>query len=131
MKGAKAMRRIVLLAIGTVMAAALAGCGGGAAPTGQPTEVTLMLDWVPNVNHTGIFVAQSQGYFADEGLAVNIAQPGEVYAEQAVASEAADFGVSFQDQVTIARSDGVPLVSIDRKSTRLNSSHQLISYAVF
>lgn len=106
------MRRIVLLAIGTVMAAALAGCGGGAAPTGQPTEVTLMLDWVPNVNHTGIFVAQSQGYFADEGLAVNIVQPGEVYAEQAVASEAADFGVSFQEQVTIARSDGVPLVSI-------------------
>jgi ABC-type nitrate/sulfonate/bicarbonate transport system substrate-binding protein len=74
--------------------------------------VTLMLDWVPNTNHTGFFVAQSQGYFADEGLQVNIVQPGEVYAEQAVAGGAADFGVSFQEQVTLARGDGVPLVSI-------------------
>src|SRR5438552_10573515 len=30
-----------------------------------------------------------------------------------------------------ARIVGFPLVSSDRKSTRLNSSHQIISYAVF
>lgn len=75
-------------------------------------EVTLMLDWVPNVNHTGIFVAQAEGYFEEAGLDVEIVQPGEVYAEQAVASGAADFGISFQEQVTIARADGVPLLSI-------------------
>jgi ABC-type nitrate/sulfonate/bicarbonate transport system substrate-binding protein len=71
-----------------------------------------MLDWVPNTNHTGLFVAQHQGYFTDEGLQVEIVQPGEVYAEQAVAGGAADFGVSFQEQVTLARADEVPLVSI-------------------
>jgi ABC-type nitrate/sulfonate/bicarbonate transport system substrate-binding protein len=87
----------------------------GCAPTATPsalTPVTLMLDWVPNTNHTGLFVAQHEGYFADEGLEVEIVQPGEVYAEQAVAGGAADFGVSFQEQVTMARADGVPLVSI-------------------
>lgn len=77
-----------------------------------PTQVTLMLDWVPNTNHTGIFVAQSEGYFEDAGLIVEIVQPGEVFAEQAVAGGAADFGVSFQEQVTLARADDVPLVSI-------------------
>jgi ABC-type nitrate/sulfonate/bicarbonate transport system substrate-binding protein len=71
-----------------------------------------MLDWVPNTNHTGFFVAQQEGYFAEEGLQVEIVQPGEVYAEQAVAGGAADFGVSFQEQVTLARADEVPLVSI-------------------
>jgi ABC-type nitrate/sulfonate/bicarbonate transport system substrate-binding protein len=76
------------------------------------TEVTLMLDWVPNTNHTGIFVAQEQGYFDDAGLIVEIIQPGEVYAEQAVASGAADFGISFQEYVTLSRADGVPIVSI-------------------
>jgi ABC-type nitrate/sulfonate/bicarbonate transport system substrate-binding protein len=75
-------------------------------------EVTLMLDWVPNTNHTGIFVAQDQGYFTDAGLEVAIIEPGEVYAEQAVSGGAAEFGISFQEQVTIARADGVPLVSI-------------------
>jgi ABC-type nitrate/sulfonate/bicarbonate transport system substrate-binding protein len=82
------------------------------APT-TPNKVTVMLDWVPNVNHTGLFVAQQNGYFAEQGLEVTIVQPGEVFAEQAVAGGAADFGVSFQEQVTLARAnDGVPLVAI-------------------
>ena len=76
------------------------------------TPVTLMLDWVPNTNHTGIFVAQQKGYFKDAGLDVKIIQPGEVYPEAAVASGAADFGISFQEQVTLARADKIPLVSI-------------------
>jgi ABC-type nitrate/sulfonate/bicarbonate transport system substrate-binding protein len=92
----------------TALFCVLAAC----APA-TPNTVTLMLDWVPNVNHTGLFVAQKNGYFAEQGLEVNIVQPGEVYAEQAVASGAADFGVSFQEQVTLARAnDGVPLVSL-------------------
>jgi ABC-type nitrate/sulfonate/bicarbonate transport system substrate-binding protein len=77
-----------------------------------PTSIKMMLDWVPNTNHTGLFVAQANGYFEDEDLQVEIIQPGEVYAEQAVASGAADFGVSFQEQITLARANDVPIVSI-------------------
>ncbi len=88
----------------------LTACGRSA--PSSLTPVTLMLDWVPNTNHTGIFVAQSRGYFAEAGLQVNIIQPGEVYAEQAVAGGSADFGVSFQEQISLARADGNPLVSI-------------------
>ncbi len=71
-----------------------------------------MLDWVPNTNHTGIYVAQANGYFRDAGLNVTIIEPGEVYAEHTVAAGVADFGVSFQEQVTLARADEVPIVSI-------------------
>lgn len=74
--------------------------------------MTLMLDWVPNTNHTGIFVAASKGYFEEAGLDVTIVQPGEVYAEAAVAGDQADFGISFQETVTMARADDVPIVSI-------------------
>ncbi len=59
--------------------------------------MTLMLDWVPNTNHTGIFVARDKGYFAEAGLDVEIVEPGEVYPEAAVAGGAADFGISFQE----------------------------------
>jgi len=90
----------------------LAGCTPSAETEPTLRPVTLMLDWVPNTNHTGFFVAEQEGYFADEGLQVEIIQPGEVYAEQAVASGAADFGVSFQEQVTLARGVDVPIVSI-------------------
>lgn len=92
----------------------LYGCAQTPSPT-EPielTEVTFMLDWVPNTNHSGIFVAQAQGYFQQRGLDVEIVQPGEVFAEQAVAGGAADIGISFQEQVTLARADDIPLVSI-------------------
>ncbi len=97
---------IALLAIGLVAGA----CGSPADEELIP--VTLMLDWVPNTNHTGIFVAEAKGYFEEAGLAVEIIQPGEVYPEAAVASGVTDFGISFQEMVTLARADDVPIVSI-------------------
>ncbi len=97
-----------------VLTLILAGCAGQSDAPPSPTlqDVTLMLDWVPNTNHTGIYVAQANDYFGEAGLNVAIIEPGEVYAEHAVAAEAADFGVSFQEQVTLARADDVPIVSI-------------------
>jgi ABC-type nitrate/sulfonate/bicarbonate transport system substrate-binding protein len=89
-----------------------ASCTKGAPQLEDLTNVTLMLDWVPNTNHTGIFVAQANGYFEEAGLDVDIVEPGEVYAEQAVAGGAVDFGISFQEQVTIARAGGIDILSI-------------------
>jgi ABC-type nitrate/sulfonate/bicarbonate transport system substrate-binding protein len=90
---------------------ALAACRP-VAGDGEIKKITMMLDWVPNTNHTGFYVAQANGYFEDTGLQVDIIEPGEVFAEQAVASGVADFGISFQEQVTLARADGAPIVSI-------------------
>ncbi len=103
------MKRFLIWISSLLATAALAGC---AAPAATSNDVVLMLDWVPNVNHTGIFVAEELGYFEEAGLNVEIVQPGEVFAEQAVASGSVDYGISFQEQVTIARADDVPLVSI-------------------
>ena len=86
--------------------------GRNGVPAIQPRKVTLMLDWVPNVNHVGIFAARDRGYFAEAGLAVKIIQPGEVYATAAVASGRADFGIDFQESMTMLRAQNVPLVSI-------------------
>lgn len=74
--------------------------------------ITVMLDWVPNTNHTGLYVAQDQGYFADEGLNVEISTPAEMTAIQIVGTEKAEFGISSQEYVTQARAEGVPVVSI-------------------
>ncbi|NLH07583.1 MAG: ABC transporter substrate-binding protein [Chloroflexi bacterium] len=106
---------IVILALAGALLAACAA-PEDEAPAGEggtPTDVTLMLDWVPNTNHTGIFVAESLGYFEEAGLNVEIVQPGEVLAEQAVSAGAVEFGVSFQEQVTLARAlEGSGIVSI-------------------
>lgn len=76
------------------------------------TPVSFMLEWTPNTNHTGIYVAQEKGYFKEEGLDVDIMLPGEAGTEQLIATEKADFGMSVQEHLSIARDEGMPLVSV-------------------
>jgi ABC-type nitrate/sulfonate/bicarbonate transport system substrate-binding protein len=81
--------------------------------SGELTNVTFGLDWTPNTNHTGVYVAKEQGLYQERGLNVEImqaAQGGTV--EQLVAAGRLDFGVSFQENLTHARLEGLPIVSI-------------------
>ncbi len=75
-------------------------------------EITLSLDWTPNTNHTGLYVAMDQGYYKEAGLEVEIIQPAGGTAEQLVAADQAQFGISYQESVTFARLQGIPIVSI-------------------
>lgn len=75
-------------------------------------EVTMVLDWTPNTNHTGLYVAQEKGYFEEQGLDVEIILPGEAGANQLVASNQAEFGIGAQESLTEARVQDIPIVSI-------------------
>jgi ABC-type nitrate/sulfonate/bicarbonate transport system substrate-binding protein len=86
--------------------------GSGNSASGKLKDVKVVLDWTPNTNHTGLYVAKDQGYYEEAGLNVEIIQPGEGGADQMVASNAVPFGISYQESVTQARTQGVPLVSI-------------------
>ncbi len=105
-------RSITGISLLILIALLAVGCAAPADDSDGLTPVTFMLDWTPNVNHVGIFVADELGMFEAEGLDVEIIQPGEVYAESAVVTGVADYGVSFQEYVTLLRADDVPLVSI-------------------
>ena len=77
----------------------LAGCNSGSgsasdskAASGEKTKITFCLDYTPNTNHTGIYVAQNKGFFADEGLEVEAGQ--------------AQLGVSYQDYLAAAYDAG-------------------------
>ncbi|WP_313073635.1 ABC transporter substrate-binding protein [Lacrimispora sp.] len=65
-------------------------------------KVTFVLDWTPNTNHTGLYVAKEKGYFKDAGISVEIVQPPEDGAAVLVASGKAEFGMSFQDSMAPA-----------------------------
>lgn len=64
------------------------------------TKVSVVLDWTPNTNHTGLYVAEKLGFFKEQGLNVDILLPGEAGADQLVASGKAQFGVSYQEGIT-------------------------------
>ena len=46
----------------------------------------MVLDWTPNTNHTGLYVALEKGYYKEEGLDVEIIQPAESTAPVLVAT---------------------------------------------
>ena len=73
-----------------------------------------MLDWTPNTNHTGLYVAKDKGYFEKEGLDVEIVQPPEDGADALVASGKAQFGVSFQDSMApgVAGDNALPNTAV-------------------
>ena len=78
------------------------------------TEITLCLDWTPNTNHTGFFVADKLGYYEEEGIKVTIVQPPENGAELMTASGQAQFGISFQDTLAgiFTRQDSMKITSV-------------------
>ncbi len=96
---------------------ALAGCGNApqandvAATTGGATDkVTLVLDFVTNTNHTGIYVALNKGYYADAGIDLDVKQPGDnATSLSVVANNKAEFGISYQEDVTYALTGEEPL----------------------
>lgn len=99
----------------------IAGCGAGkemkeesSAGAGDLTKITFVLDWTPNTNHTGLYVAQEKGYFKEAGLELEIVQPPEDGAEVLVGSGKANFGVSFQDSLMPALSgdDALPVEAV-------------------
>ncbi|HEX9035630.1 MAG TPA: ABC transporter substrate-binding protein [Ktedonobacterales bacterium] len=112
-------QRGALAASGALLALALllGGCAGGATTPGRlpPAQqfVTLALDWTPNTNHTGIYVAMQKGYYAQQGISLKLTPySSSVYPEQLVAQGQADFAISFPEAVTQFRAQGLPLVSV-------------------
>lgn len=114
------MKKLFILMLIAVLA--LVGCQSKESQTETKTteqtaeknleKVTVVLDWTPNTNHTGLYVAKEKGFFEEQGLDVEIIQPGDAGADQLVASGQAEFAVSYQENITLARTQNVPIVSI-------------------
>ncbi|HWE62535.1 MAG TPA: ABC transporter substrate-binding protein [Chloroflexota bacterium] len=75
-------------------------------------RITLWLDWYPNTDHAGIYVAMTRGYYAQEGLQVDAKVPsGAADAVRLVAHGTGDIGISYEPTVLLARRQGIPVVA--------------------
>lgn len=80
-----------------LLMSAICGCANNTNKNSDTEKITIALDWTPNTNHTGIYVADKLGYFEDAGIEVEIIEALESGAEAVVGSGTAQFGISFQD----------------------------------
>jgi len=101
--------QVIFLALVSLAVASLA-CGGGG---DKGDRVSVQLDWTPNTNHIGIYVALAKGWYKDAGIKVEVLPYTDAgNADTIVANGNADFGVSFPPSVVFSRAAGLDLVSV-------------------
>jgi ABC-type nitrate/sulfonate/bicarbonate transport system substrate-binding protein len=120
--------------LGAIVAALVlvGGCGGGPSPAPsaspsaapsppspsstsaapQPATVRLALDWTPNTNHTGFFVAQQTGWYGDGAITLQILPYSGIAPDTLVGQHQAECGITFQDTLTFAVASGVKETSV-------------------
>lgn len=107
------MRRVAALLAAALLAAGAAGCGGSGAEPGAPDGASLVLDFVPNAVHSGIYAAQRQGFYRDAGVDLTVRQPGEsTDAPKLLQAGRTDFAILDIHDLGIARERGLRLVGL-------------------
>ena len=109
---------VALVALVAVAVAGLAACGDDDSDSGSesesgPEKVTLLMNWFAQAEQGGYWQAEAADTGKAEGVSIHVLQGGpQVQTIPQVAAGKADFGVTTTDQLVIARSQGVPVVSV-------------------
>ena len=103
----KKITAILLCIVCIISIVPLSGCSLAKNKSGK--DIVVCLDWTPNTNHTGLYVALEKGYYEDAGLNVTIVQPPEGGATLMCASGQAQFAVDAQDTMAAALDREEPL----------------------
>jgi putative hydroxymethylpyrimidine transport system substrate-binding protein len=113
MKPLAARATVVALAL-LILAAGLAACGAKSDNSkGEPEKLTLDLDFYPNPDHAGIYMAQEEGFFKEAGLDVTIDSPTDPSAPlKDVAAGRADLAVTYEPEVMLAHEKGLDVVAV-------------------
>lgn len=109
------MRRPTIILLAPTLLLGACSPTGPAPAADEPTsQVSLALDWAPNTNHVGVYVARDLGYFDDAGLDLEILPYASTPVPELVSAGAADFGIAGQAVVQVGRTAGLDVVSVYR-----------------
>ena len=95
----------------TILALSLAASLAATPAFAQAVPVTIVLDWTPNTNHIGLFVAEAKGFYDEAGLDVEILPYSDTSAGTLVANHVADFGILGSIGLFTQRTAGADLVA--------------------
>lgn len=90
----------------------LTACGHQTGGSSKNKKIDFILDWSPNTNHTGIYVAKEKGYFQDAGVDVDIKLPPEDSSSDLIINGKAPFGIYFQDSMAAKLDKGAEITAV-------------------
>ena len=110
----KPPRTTAIAVLIALLALALAACGEKSEDSsGERQSVSLTLDFYPNPDHAGIYMAEKLGYFDEAGLDVGIEAPSDPSLPiKQVAAGRADLAISYEPEVVLAREAGLDVVAV-------------------
>jgi putative hydroxymethylpyrimidine transport system substrate-binding protein len=111
------MKRVLAVLTSLSAALVLAACGEKHdvlnPPPGSASQLTLMLDYLPNADHVGLYEALANGDFAQADLNVHVETPSNPAEPlKLLADGKVDAAISYEPEVLLARSQGIPLVAV-------------------
>jgi len=105
------MRRVVALLAAALLLTGAVGCGGDGAEPGAPEGASLVLDFLPNAVHSGVYAAEQRGFYRDAGIDLTIRQPGDsTDAPKLLEAGRTDFAILDIHDLGIARERGLDVV---------------------
>lgn len=106
----KNIKKILAVVLAAALVFSFAACSkSNSDSNAEKTKITVCLDWTPNTNHTGMYVALAKGYYEAAGLDVSIVQPPENGATEACSAGQAQFAVDVQDTLAAAFTSDTPM----------------------
>jgi putative hydroxymethylpyrimidine transport system substrate-binding protein len=97
------------------LALGLTACGEKSEDTtgGEAQPLSLTLDFYPNPDHAGIYMAEERGYFEEAGLDVSVAAPADPSAPlKLLAAGRTDLAISYEPEVVLAHEQGLDVVAV-------------------
>jgi putative hydroxymethylpyrimidine transport system substrate-binding protein len=108
--------RLPALVLALVASHLLAACGEREEPTGAsgaPSRVSVVLDYLPNVDHAGLYAAQGEGHFERAKLDVELQTPSDPASVlKLLAAGRADLAISYEPDLLLAREQGVKVMAV-------------------
>lgn len=102
-----------LLSVLTACSSTSPSTSAATPPAAAPLrKVTLVLDWTPNTNHSGIYLAKAKGLYKKAGLDVTVIEPGPDGGLPQLAAGNAQFAISVSESLLPARAQGAKVVSV-------------------
>ena len=105
--------KLFLAGLAAVSLFGLVACGQSKSTSeSKDKKIDFILDWSPNTNHTGLYVAKEKGYFKEAGVDVDIKLPPEDSTSDLIINGKAPFGIYFQDSMAKKLDKGAEITAV-------------------